>query len=110
VSNFSDCHTNFHHSSAATIATAVEAAAQSMSGDHADSATHNCWRAPPPSAAPQAPWGLNYLSTRNDGGECIAAFRTRAVSLPAQSKHFCYRWDGTRVDRVITVSAVREPG
>ena len=55
-------------------------------------------------------WGLNYLSARRDGGECIAAFRTRAVSLPVQGKHFRYRWDGTRIDRVITVSEVRELG
>jgi hypothetical protein len=52
-------------------------------------------------------WGLNYRSARRDGGECIAAFRTRALSLPTQGKHFRYRWDGTRIDRVITVSDVR---
>jgi hypothetical protein len=53
-------------------------------------------------------WGLDYLSARHAGGECIAAFRTRTVSLPVQGKHFRYRWDGTRIDRVITVSDVRE--
>lgn len=53
-------------------------------------------------------WGLNYLSARREGGECIAAFRTRAVSLPVQGKHFRYRWDGTHIDQVITVSDVRE--
>jgi hypothetical protein len=53
-------------------------------------------------------WGLNYLSARRECGECVAAFRTRAVSLPVQGKHFRYRWDGTRIDRVITVSDVRE--
>jgi hypothetical protein len=52
-------------------------------------------------------WGLNYRSARREGGECLAAFRTRAVSLPIQGKHFRYRWDGTRIDRVITVSNVR---
>lgn len=53
-------------------------------------------------------WGLDYLSARHDGGECIAAFRTRAVSLPVQGRHFRYRWDGTRIDRVLTVSDVRQ--
>ncbi len=53
-------------------------------------------------------WGLYYLSARHPGGECIAAFRTRTVSLPVQGRHFRYRWDGTRIDRVITVSDVRE--
>jgi hypothetical protein len=53
-------------------------------------------------------WGLNYRSARREGGECIAAFRTRAVSLPIQGKHFRYHWDGTRIDRVLTVSGVRE--
>ena len=53
-------------------------------------------------------WGVNYLSTRREGGECVAAFRTRAVSLPVQGRHFRYHWDGTRIDRVITVSDVRE--
>ena len=53
-------------------------------------------------------WGLNYLSARRADGECIAAFRSRAVSLPVQGKHFRYRWDGTRIDRVITVSEVRD--
>ncbi len=52
-------------------------------------------------------WGLNYPSARRAGGECIAAFRTRTVSLPVQGKHYRYRWDGTRIDRVITVSDVR---
>jgi hypothetical protein len=55
-------------------------------------------------------WGLSYPSARRKGGECIAAFRTRAISLPIQGKHFRYRWDGTRIDRVLTVSDVREFG
>jgi hypothetical protein len=52
-------------------------------------------------------WGLNYRSARREGGECIAAFRTRTVSLPVQGRHFRYHWDGTRIDRVLTVTAVR---
>lgn len=52
-------------------------------------------------------WGLSYRSARREAGECIAAFRTRTVSLPMHGKHFRYRWDGTRIDRVLTVSDVR---
>lgn len=52
-------------------------------------------------------WGLNYRSARH-AGECLAAFRTRAVSLPVQGPHFRYRWNGARIDRVLTVSEVRE--
>ncbi len=53
-------------------------------------------------------WGLNYPSARHASGECIAAFRTRAVSLPVQGPHYRYHWNGTRIDRVLTVSEVRE--
>jgi hypothetical protein len=53
-------------------------------------------------------WGLYYPSARRKPGQCVAAFRTRAVSLPVQGRHFRYRWDGTRIDRVITVSEVRD--
>lgn len=53
-------------------------------------------------------FGLLYRSVRHDGGECIAGFRPRAVSLPMQGQHFRYRWNGERIDRVMTVSRIRE--
>jgi len=53
-------------------------------------------------------WGLVYLSAQRRGGQCIAAFRPRAVSLPKQGKHLRYSWNGTRIDRVLTVSELRE--
>jgi hypothetical protein len=53
-------------------------------------------------------WGLKYPSTRHPGGECIAAFRTGAVSLPVQGRHFRYHWNGERIYRVLTVSDVRD--
>lgn len=43
--------------------------------------------------------GLVYPSVRHPGGECIAAFRPRAVGLPRQERHLKYRWDGHRVSR-----------
>lgn len=53
-------------------------------------------------------FGLLYRSVRHEGGECIAGFRPRAVSLPVQGRHFRYHWNGERIDRVITVSQIRE--
>lgn len=43
--------------------------------------------------------GLVYSSVRNPGGQCIAAFRPKAVGIPVQTKHLRYHWDGTRVVR-----------
>jgi hypothetical protein len=43
--------------------------------------------------------GVVYPSVRRAGGECIGAFRPRAVGLPHQERHLKYRWNGDRVDR-----------
>jgi hypothetical protein len=51
--------------------------------------------------------GLLYRSARHAGGECIAAFRPRAVSRPAQGRHLRYCWNGARIDRVLGVSEIR---
>ncbi len=40
--------------------------------------------------------GLLYKSVRYPGGECIAAFKPRAVAVPRQSCHLKYFWDGAR--------------
>lgn len=53
-------------------------------------------------------WGLLYRSARRPGGECIGAFRPTAVSLPMQSRHFRYLFDGERIATVLTVSEVRD--
>ncbi len=45
-------------------------------------------------------WGLVYNSVRHDGGECIAAFRPPAVSLPTQGAHFVYVWNGKKITEV----------
>ena len=34
--------------------------------------------------------GLIYTSARNEGGECIAAFKPKAVSIPVQKGHYQY--------------------
>ena len=43
--------------------------------------------------------GVVYPSVRRGGGECIGAFRPRAVGLPRQERHLRYHWNGDRVDR-----------
>lgn len=45
-------------------------------------------------------WGLVYRSVRDPGGECIAALRPPAVSIPRQGPHLSYVWDGARIGRV----------
>lgn len=45
-------------------------------------------------------WGLVYRSVHHDGGQCIAALRPPAVSLPTQGPHLVYVWDGTRITHV----------
>ena len=43
--------------------------------------------------------GLIYRSVRHLGGQCIGAFRPRAVGIPRADKHLQYEWDGHRVTR-----------
>ncbi|MCW9023089.1 MAG: RES family NAD+ phosphorylase [Gammaproteobacteria bacterium] len=45
-------------------------------------------------------WGLVYNSVRHEGGECIAAFRLPAVSLPTQGAHLVYVWNGKKMTEV----------
>jgi len=40
--------------------------------------------------------GLLYRSVRAEGGECIAAFKPKAVVRPVQGGHLKYFWDGTK--------------
>jgi hypothetical protein len=53
-------------------------------------------------------WGLLYRSARHHRGECTAAFRPRAVSIPVPGARLRYCWNGSRVDRVLTVGEIRE--
>jgi hypothetical protein len=43
--------------------------------------------------------GVAYPSVRHEGGQCIGAFRPRAVGIPYQERHLKYRWNGERVGR-----------
>lgn len=53
----------------------------------------------------QDAWGLVYSSVRHVGGECIAALRPPAVSLPSQGAHLVYAWNGERITHVYEKSA-----
>lgn len=48
----------------------------------------------------QGSWGIVYRSVRDPGGQCIAALRPPAVTIPRQGPHLSYVWDGTRITRV----------
>jgi hypothetical protein len=48
--------------------------------------------------------GITYPSVRHAGGQCLGAFRPRAVGIPRQERHLQYRWNGTRVDRYFDYS------
>ena len=44
-------------------------------------------------------WGIAYRSVRHAGGECIALFRPKAVSLPVvQGAHLALHWNGVKID------------
>ena len=45
-------------------------------------------------------WGILYPSVRNPKGQCIAALRPPAISLPVQSKLLAYHWNGKRICKV----------
>lgn len=48
----------------------------------------------------QKSWGLIYHSVRHAGGHCIAAFRPPAISIPQQTSHLRYYWDGEKISAV----------
>ena len=48
----------------------------------------------------QGSWGIVFRSVRDPGGQCIAALRPPAVTIPRQGAHLSYVWDGARISRV----------
>ena len=50
--------------------------------------------------------GLVYRSVRHEGGECIAAFKPQAVSIPHPGAALAYVWDGERIGKVYEKSEV----
>lgn len=51
-------------------------------------------------------WGLVYRSVRHEGGECIAAFRPQAVTIPVAGPALAYVWNGERIASVYEKSQV----
>lgn len=45
-------------------------------------------------------WGIVFRSVRDPDGQCIAALRPPAVTIPRQGAHLSYVWDGTQISRV----------
>lgn len=45
-------------------------------------------------------WGFVYNSVRDPGGQCVAALRPPAVSIPVQGPHLAYAWNGERIEAV----------
>jgi hypothetical protein len=51
-------------------------------------------------------YGLLYNSVRHHGGQCIAALRPPAISIPKQAAHLRYAWDGSRIGEVFDTKSV----
>jgi len=51
-------------------------------------------------------WGIVYRSVRHEGGECIAAFKPQAVSVPVAAAALAYVWDGQKISKVYEKSEV----
>jgi hypothetical protein len=47
-----------------------------------------------------------YRSVRHAGGECIAAFKPQAVSIPIAASALAYVWDGQKIAKVYEKSEV----
>lgn len=55
----------------------------------------------------QGSHGLVYRSVRDPGGECVAVFRPKAVTIPVQGCHLRYIWSGFH-KRIVSVLTVDE--
>lgn len=55
----------------------------------------------------QGQHGICYPSVRDSGGECIAVFRPKALTIPKQGKHFRYVWSGQR-QKIISVLTIAQ--
>ncbi|MDP2565863.1 RES family NAD+ phosphorylase [Pseudoalteromonas marina] len=53
--------------------------------------------------------GLLYRSVRDPGGECIAAFKPKTVTIPIQSGHYKYIWSGKKkkIENILEVSLIK---
>jgi len=51
-------------------------------------------------------WGVIYHSVRHPGNHCIAAFRPPTISIPQQTSHLKYYWNGKKISAVYDVKSV----
>lgn len=53
--------------------------------------------------------GLLYKSVRDEGGECVAAFKPKAVTIPVQSAHYRYIWSSKKqkIEHVLAVELIK---
>lgn len=53
-------------------------------------------------------WGIIYNSVRCKSGQCIAAFKPKAVSIPIQEGHLRYVWDSEKIVDVFEITSVHD--
>ncbi|WAJ71999.1 RES family NAD+ phosphorylase [Catenovulum adriaticum] len=53
--------------------------------------------------------GLLYNSVRDKGGECVAAFKPKAVTIPVQAGHYKYIWSGKKqkIEHILKLSQIK---
>ncbi len=53
--------------------------------------------------------GLLYNSVRDKGGECVAAFKPKAITIPVQGGHYKYIWSGKKqkIENILQVSLIK---
>ncbi|GAA0856624.1 RES family NAD+ phosphorylase [Aliiglaciecola litoralis] len=53
--------------------------------------------------------GLLYRSVRDEGGECVAAFKPKAVTIPVQGGHYKYIWSGKkqRIENILEINLIK---
>ena len=51
-------------------------------------------------------WGILYKSVRYEEGECIAIFRPPAISIPKQTSHLRYVWNGVKITEVFDTKSM----
>jgi hypothetical protein len=53
--------------------------------------------------------GLVYCSVRDVGGECVAAFKPKAVTIPLQGGHYKYIWSGKKqkIEHILEVNLIK---
>jgi hypothetical protein len=52
--------------------------------------------------------GIVYNSVRDPQGECVAAFKPKAVTIPIQGSHYKYIWNGKskKIEHILKISLV----